>query len=87
VYSLKNFGGSVLGDDADDLPAPLRDLRQTALILDVLGPVSAVLVAVILDRELNIAPSHIEVREGHTLVKNRDLRLWYWKAVVNQQES
>jgi hypothetical protein len=52
IHPPENLGFSVLRDDSDNVPPVLRDLRVPPGVLDVLGPVGAMLVAVILDRQL-----------------------------------
>ena len=88
VHPPEDLGFSVLRDDSDNVPPALRDLRCPPRVLDVLRPVGAMLVAVVLDRQLHVAPPHIEKCKRHRASsRTGNLRLRNRKPIVDQQQS
>jgi hypothetical protein len=45
------------------------------------------LLAVVLDRQLDVTPPHVQKRKRLIAIEDRNLSFWYWKTVVDQQES
>lgn len=71
---MHDVGGPVFLDDTNDVPAQCIQLGSSAEILDVLGPIGAVLVPVVLDRHQELLPAHIEsAHEAAALVEHNDL--------------
>jgi hypothetical protein len=81
--------GVVFGNDADHDPAvALLQHFKPADVLDVLGPIRAVLVAVVLDGDLDVLPAHIQIRFGPSpFVAHGDLRLRPRKARPQQKQA
>lgn len=64
----------ILGDHPDDDPARTLQVAQSALVADVLTTVNAVLVAVVLGRNPEFLPSHVEDADQRPIGADRDLR-------------
>ena len=80
--------GMVLGDDPDhDPPVTLKHLEPSD-VLHVLIAIGSMLVPVVLDRDLDVLPSHVQIRLGPApFVVHGDLGLWPWKASTDQQQT
>lgn len=69
-------------------PAPLPDHPEPPFVPDVLAAVGAVVVAVVLDGDIDVLPPHVEEREcGSIVVNDRDLRCGAGKFGIDQEES
>jgi hypothetical protein len=62
AYSADDVGGMVLGDDPDhDPPKTLKHL-ETADVLPIVVATRLVLTALILGRDLDVLPAHVQIR-------------------------
>lgn len=67
----------VAGEHPDHNPAPSLQYLQTPDIPGVLPLIGAVLVSVVLHRDFDFLPTHVEVRDYFAeLVLDRNLRMW-----------
>ena len=77
----------VFGNDSDDDPTQLLQHPQPRNVLDVLLPILAVMVAVVLDSDPVLRPPHVQERDRPGFVEDGDLRLRTGKSAVQQPQS
>lgn len=78
AYPGDDVGGPVPGDHPHHDPTESLQHFRATNIPAILTPVAAMMITVVLDRDFQVLPTHIEV--GHRVAKvinDPDLRLWW----------
>ena len=79
AHSADDVARPVACDHSDDDPTQTLEHFQSPNVPGVLPAIAAVLITVILDRNFQFLPAHIEVSHRLTeVIGNRDLRVRWW---------
>jgi hypothetical protein len=86
LHPRQDVGLVVLGDDLDDVPPQRLKPAELALVFHVPPAVGAVIVAVVLENELKVPPTHVGDTDQASLVVDGNLRLGRGIARIDEQQ-